>query len=591
MEEYKGPAAYWEGGEEERQKQELIARLTPLVKDIVMVVVKTVKATKLYLPNNPIYQKFRDELKEKFDKYFQYEDMLSLAVRRFELLFLDQQVYNNPDKEDNIALMFFKDGVREFCFHNDITPEEIDGFIEILKFDMKERELDDDLVTLLWEKDFKSITYTVTEEATEDEAFEEESLLSFGGAPEDLRQLDELRARAADYAREPGGADAASDFPEVSYQTAQVAPEHVYGISAPDSEEDDYVAIRGSYGPPDDLSLLNELTDILYEILITEKSDDNFNVVVESLSRALEIFVMRGDLALATILVMKVQDLILNGGMADDRAAELDSVVNRAASEKLVGRVGEFIEQGGQEALEAAGSYLTQLDSRAIPPTVKLLETVSSRRTRKAVCDIAQSQCGGNGKLLLPFLSGEPWYVIRNVVMILGKVGDADTVQAIGGSLKHNDPRVRREAINALLAIKGKRAEEFIAGALSDADKSVRVLSARVLAELSPEKAYERLMHMASEKGFDGHEFDEKKEIYEIIGRIGKEKAFSFFARQFEKKGFLGLQKFEKERALAAYGLAACGTGEAYAVLQSEIDSKSKPVRAACLEGLRRMKK
>ncbi len=591
MEEYKGPAAYREGGEEERRKQELTARLTPLVKDIVMVIVKTVKATRLYLPNNPIYRKFRDELKEKFDRFFEEEDMLSLAVRRFELLFLDQQVYNNPDKEDNIALMFFKDGVREFCFHKDITPEEIDGFIEILKFDMKERELDDDLVTLMWEKDFRAITYTVTEEATEEEAFEEENLLNFGGEPEGLKQLEELRARAADYARKPVGAGAAEGFPEISGLAATGARGHGHGISAPDSDEDDYAAIRGSYKPPDDLSLLNELTDILYEILITEKSDENFGVVVESLSRALEIFVMRGDLTLATILVMKVQDLVVNSGMAGDRAAEIDSVVNRAASGKLVGRVGEFIEQGGQEALEAAGSYLTQLDSRAIPPTVRLLETIPTRRIRKAVCDIVQSQCGGNGKLLLPFLSGEPWYVVRNVVMILGKVADPDTAQALGGSLGHNDPRVRREAVNALLAIKGKKAEEFIAGALADADKSVRVLSARVLAELSPEKAYERLMHLASEKGFGERESGEKKEIYEIIGRLGKEKAFPFFARLFEKKGFLGLQKFDKERALAAYGLAACGTSEAYQALQSEIDSKSRPVRTACLEGLRRMKR
>ncbi len=393
----------------------------------------------------------------------------------------------------------------------------------------------------------------------------------------------------ADRAQKTGGDTAV--VPDVPRHAALDAPGGSHAFPALDSTEDDFIAIRGSYKPPDDLSLLNELTDILYEILITEKSDENFNVVVESLSRALEIFVMRGDMALATILVMKVQDLIFNGGLAEDRVAELDSVVNRAASEKLVGRVGEFIEQGGQEALEAAGSYLTQLDSRAIPPTVDLLETINTRRTRKAVCDIVQSQCGGNGKLLLPFLSGKPWYVVRNILMILGKAADPDTVQAVGASLKHNDPRVRREAITALQSIKGKKAEDFIAGALADEDKSVRVMSARVMAELSPEKAYERLMNMASEKGFDGREFDEKKEIYEIIGRTGREKAFGFFARQFEKKGFLGLQKFEKERALAVYGLAACGTGEAYQTLQSEIDSKSKLVRTACLEGLRRMKK
>src|SRR3990172_343687 len=92
---------------EEQEKEERIKRLTPLAKEVVQVLVKTIKATKMYLPNNPVYIKFREELKEKFDAYFKYEDYLSFLVKRFELTFLDQQVYNNPEKEDNIALMFF----------------------------------------------------------------------------------------------------------------------------------------------------------------------------------------------------------------------------------------------------------------------------------------------------------------------------------------------------------------------------------------------------------------------------------------------------------------------------------------------------
>src|SRR5512143_4060994 len=164
--------------DELKEKEERIKALTPLAKEVVMVLVKTIKATKMYLPNNPIYQKFHEELKEKFDVFFKDEEYLSILVKRFELTFLDQIVYQNPDKEDNIALMFFKDGIREFCFHKGITPHEIDGFIGILKFDARDRELDDDLVTLLWEKDVDHITYTVADEATDEEAEEEEALLS-----------------------------------------------------------------------------------------------------------------------------------------------------------------------------------------------------------------------------------------------------------------------------------------------------------------------------------------------------------------------------------------------------------------------------
>ena len=586
MEEYQGTeAAFSESEEEQREKEERINRLTPLAKEVVMVLVKTIKATKLYLPNNPIYQRFRDELREKFEKYFQDEELLSFMVQRFELSFLDQQVYQNPDKEDNIALMFFKDGIREFCFHRGISPEEIDNFIDILKFDVKERELDDDLVTLLWEKDFKSVTYTVTDEATEEEALEEESLLSFEEEPEALRQLDELRMRAADDARSAAGLAEPGDSAQ-----GTLALEHE-NLQAADSAEDDYLAMRGSYKPPDDVTLLNNLTDIFYEILITEKSQENFDMLVESLSKAMEIFVSRGDLALATILVMKVQELSGSGEIPGEWVPKLDLVVNKAASEKLIDKVGEFIEQGGQEALEAAGSYLSQLDSRAVPSTVKLLESIDNRRSRKAICDIINAQCGGNGKLLVPFLTGKPWYVLRNVLTVLGKVADPETAPAVGATLKHDEPRVRREAISTLLAIKGEKAEGFVSQGLTDEDRSIRSLSARVLAELSPDKAYGQLMALAEKAKFKEREFDEKKETYEIIGRTGKEKAFPFFVQQFNQKGFLGMKRFEKLRALAAYGLAACGTEGAYQALQSEIDSKSKLVRTACLDGLKRMKR
>ena len=567
-------------GQEEREKEERVKRLTPLAKDVVLVLVKTIKATRMYLPNNPIYQKFRDELRDKFEVYFKDEELLSFMVNRFELTFLGQQVYQNPDKEDNIALMFFKDGIREFCFHRGITPEEIDGFIDILKFDVKARELDDDLVTLLWEKDFQYITYTVTDEATDEEAAEEDTLLSFEDEPEQIRLLDELRARAAD-----AGTDAR---PDISGDEGPAQDAAVHGSFALD---DEYEAIRGSFKPPDDLQLLTELTDIFYEILLTETEFERFEMVSDSLAKALEIFVARGDIAFATILVMKVQELMGHPRLEPAWKRKLEEIISLACSEALIKKVGEFISQGGQDAMEAAGSYLSQLDQRALGPTVGLLESIENRKARKAVCDIVMSQSGGNGKLLVPFLTNRPWYVVRNVVMVLGWVGDQETVPAIGAVFANADPKLRREVVVALASIKGKKAEEVLAEAIPDPDRTVRILAARSLLELSPEQAFDRLMALAARKDFAEREFEEKKEVYEIIGRAGGERAVQFFREQFRKKGIFKSQKRDRARACAAYGLAASGGEEAYSLLQSEIDSKSKAVRTACLDGLKRMKR
>lgn len=576
MDEGLGSALY---GQEEIEKEERVKKLTPLAKDVVMVLVKTIKATKMYLPNNPIYQKFREELRERLDVYFEYEEYLSFLVNRFELAFLDQQVYYNPDKEDNIALMFFKDGIREFCFHKGVTPEEIDAFIEILKFDQAGHELDDDLVTLMWEKDFQNITYTLADEATAEESEEEEALLSFEEEPEAIRQLDELRERASrDSAVRGGGIG--------------VSPGVGSGLPAMSAgnEEDDYMLIRGTFKPPDDLSLLTELTDIFYEILLTETEREHFEMVAGTLSKALEMLVQRGELSLATILVMRVQEL-----MADPRLAgwsdELDKIIDKAASRELVKKVGEYIDQGGIEAMESAGSYLAQLDSRAVGQTVELLETLEDRKSRKAICDILGAQTGGNGKLLVPFLGHRYWYVVRNVVMILGKVADPDTMEALGGVLGSSDARLRREALYALASIKGDKAEEFIGRAISSSDRGTTALAARLLVDMAPEKAYARLLEVVSGKGFQNREFDEKKEVFELLGRAGGEKAVPYFAQQFKLKGFWKSAKRDKARAAAAYGLAAAGGQEANDLLQSGTDSKSQIIRTACLDGLKKMKR
>jgi len=582
------PALSEQEEREAREKEERVKKLAPLAKDVVLVLVKTIKATSMYLPNNPIYQKFREELKEKFAAYFEHEDLLSFHVKRFELTFLDQQVYQNPDKEDNIALMFFKDGVREFCFQKGMTDQDTDGFIDILKSDVKERELDDDLVTLMWEKDFQNITYTVTDEATDEEAAEEDTILSFEEEPEAIRQLEELRQKAAEDAARAGqagtGAEGAAAGAGSGASVSATEAALASFAQGPDTDPP-----RGSFQPPGDLALLTELTGIFYEILLTEKDSEKFEMVAGSLSKALDIFVGKGDLALATILVIKVRELAGAEGLPAESMAGLDGIIEKACSEGLVAKVGEFMEQGGQESSDAGCAYLKQLDDRAMGPMVKLLEALSARKARRAVCDIMAGICAGKGRKLVPYLAHRYWFVTRNVAMVMGKVADPDTVSSLAALLKNGDGRVRKEALGALAAIKGDRAVDALAAGLDDPDRQNRVLSARFLSELSPERAYSVLKGRVADKAFEDKEFDEQRDLFEILGRSGGAGSLPFLSEIFNRKGIFKSAKRDRLRACAAYGLAATGETVAKDLLKGEVGSKSKTVRAACLDGLKRM--
>lgn len=151
---------------------------------------KTKKLIRMYPENNPMYIKAVNDMYEKFEEAFQtIAKDIELQIRQYEIFFEDEQVYHNPEKTDNIALFFFKDGIRELKFLKTLNKEELEGFLKIISLDEKDL-LEDDIVTLLWERDFQHIKYVVDESVlTEDEEYElkaTEQVLKESTSPDEL---------------------------------------------------------------------------------------------------------------------------------------------------------------------------------------------------------------------------------------------------------------------------------------------------------------------------------------------------------------------------------------------------------------------
>ena len=49
-------------------------------------------------------------------------------------------------------MFFFRDGIRELQFRDGLTQQELEEFLKIITLDFEREAVDDDIVTLLWEK-------------------------------------------------------------------------------------------------------------------------------------------------------------------------------------------------------------------------------------------------------------------------------------------------------------------------------------------------------------------------------------------------------------------------------------------------------
>src|SRR5207248_596286 len=108
------------------------------------------RATQLYLPNNPVYQRAVDNIRAALRQIWQATDDLVFDVGETDVRWEDAVVYSQDNRSESIAWTLYKDGVRSLAFKPGIEDVDTtlyfleDKEVEYLKRDV-EREYAQDL--------------------------------------------------------------------------------------------------------------------------------------------------------------------------------------------------------------------------------------------------------------------------------------------------------------------------------------------------------------------------------------------------------------------------------------------------------------
>src|SRR2546426_5033041 len=126
------------------------------------------RATQLYLPNNPVYQRSVENIRGALRQIWQATDDLIFDVLETSLRWENHVVYSSDQKNESIAWTLYKDGVRSLSLKPGVEEEEIVKVLRVLQQSRSlQAEAADDLLTLLWQEDFQFLTYTFRELASD----------------------------------------------------------------------------------------------------------------------------------------------------------------------------------------------------------------------------------------------------------------------------------------------------------------------------------------------------------------------------------------------------------------------------------------
>jgi HEAT repeat protein len=182
-------------------------------------------------------------------------------------------------------------------------------------------------------------------------------------------------------------------------------------------------------------------------------------------------------------------------------------------------------------------------------------------------------------------LQDERWYVVRNMVAILGEIGRRECVAAMKATANHDDQRVRKEAIRSLVKIGGKEAEAIIIGLLADRNQAIVRQSILSLGIMKSKSAMQPLIEIVAERELFLGSLDMKKEALQAIGRIGDRRAGAYLLELLESRHFVVWNRWEELKAHAAAALGQIGDESALPVLKKKAE-RGGLLGSACSEAV-----
>ena len=140
-------------------------------------------------------------------------------------------------------------------------------------------------------------------------------------------------------------------------------------------------------------------------------------------------------------------------GGSDEIAGLARLGIKEVASEELVSHYIGLLKKRGARGREETDAVLVALEERSVGPLLQALAEEEDLLIRKAIVEIVTRIGRGAVPTILENLTDSRWYMVRNLVTVLGTLGMPDLAPHVAATLSHPDLRVKKEAIKALSRI------------------------------------------------------------------------------------------------------------------------------------------
>jgi HEAT repeat protein len=544
------------------------------VEELIRTMVKGVRAFQMYLPNNPVYQRSEQAIRDAFLPIWSNTQKLVLSVVETDLIWEEHVVYRQPTKGESFAWMLYKDGLRLLTLKPGVEKGELVRFLQVVSHArLLSADAADDLLTLLWEEHFHCIDYLFAEITTDQLTVLDPQMMDLGRAPDPLAQgavVEQVRSDAV--ARQPGAPDP-DEFDSTLYFL----------------EEQETLTLRRQvdeeYARDSRQASLDALLDI-FELQPSVAVREEVLGIFESL---LPNLLTRGEFRAVARLLRDFRTIGQRVTVLDPANREkLQSFQARLSQPAILSQLLQSMEESATDPEDDdIGEVLGELQAEGLETMLRFLPGLKRPAIRRVLETSVDRLGAAHTETLLDILAHEESPALVGAAGLCRRLKLQVAVPGLERLVAHRDAEVRLAVVEALAEIGSAGALTALERALDDSERMVRLAAVGAVMGKGYRGALRRLEAVVLGKG--GHELEraERRQFFEAYAVVAGAPALGVLTDILEPRGLFRHRESTETRTCAAYAIARLRTPEARAVLERIQQDKQLSVRNAATRALR----
>ncbi|MEX2155821.1 MAG: HEAT repeat domain-containing protein [Gemmatimonadales bacterium] len=550
------------------------------------IVSKGMRATQLYMPNNPVYQRAVENIRGAFRQIWQATDDLIFDIGETEMRWEDHPVYHQEQRNESISWTLYKDGVRSLTFKPGVEDVEIVRFLAVLH-QAKNLQADapDDLLTLLWAEDFQFVTYTFRELASDtavpiERAEGAAAPIGGGGSGGEA------------------GATSTADAATVRRQVEEEAPPKRDGLVSVDDfdttlyflddKEIEYLhkEVEREYAQ----DLRRNVLAMLFDLLELQTYGTVRAELISILENFIPYLLGAGDFR-SVAYILRESKVILQRAreLIPEHRQTLEALPARLSQADALSQLLQSLDEAtGHPTEEELSELFSELRADALGTLMGWLPKLTNERVRDLVKTSAERLAQTHAAEVLKALGSTDAAVQLEIVRLAGRLKLPGAPDGMGPLLERGDRELKLAVVEALTTIGSPNAMRLLEKAIDDSDRDVRIAAVKFLGQRGHRNAFPRIEAAVVGNKLKDADLTEKMAFFEAYGALAGAAGIPVLEKLLIGRGGILARKEDPEtRACAAMALGKIRTPAARDILQKVTQDKEPLVRNAVSRALR----